>query len=230
MVLFFGNDMGFWETHQRLAELMSKCGFDVVGFDVSAWLDKMPKNNDVRSRRLSADITEIVHAARLELRDRGLPLVLMGHSSGAELALWVAAHSRLDSLRGVIAMAPGARGHFLADPLQAIRGVKYEPEEPGSFSVAAAAAAVPEHTAVAIVRGSRDGYAYADKGILAAGGKRVRLYKVPLAKHNMRGLLSQALLLRIVRQSTDAVDNVRARLLPAESDKVRTSLSEQMNS
>src|ERR1700724_921454 len=33
-VFFLGNDLGFWEPHQKLAERLANDGFGVVGFDV----------------------------------------------------------------------------------------------------------------------------------------------------------------------------------------------------
>ena len=41
-VFFLGNDLGFWEAHQKLAERLASHGYAVVGFDVKKFLDRLP--------------------------------------------------------------------------------------------------------------------------------------------------------------------------------------------
>src|SRR6478672_9946377 len=43
-VFFFGNDVGFWEAHQKLAERLSADRYSVIGFDVKKFLDTLPRN------------------------------------------------------------------------------------------------------------------------------------------------------------------------------------------
>src|SRR5512133_3794180 len=42
VVFFFGNDVGFWEAHQQLAERLADDDYSVVGFDVKRFLGSLP--------------------------------------------------------------------------------------------------------------------------------------------------------------------------------------------
>ena len=42
LVLFFGNDIGFWGPHQELAADLAADGYDVVGIDVRPLFDGLP--------------------------------------------------------------------------------------------------------------------------------------------------------------------------------------------
>lgn len=64
-----------------------------------------------------------------------------------------------------------------------------EPREAGSFSVPDQLTALPPAVRVAIVRGQRDEYRYADSALVAAGGARVERFAVPFAGHSLKKLL-----------------------------------------
>jgi type IV secretory pathway VirJ component len=186
LVFFFGNDIGFWEAHQRLAERLAGDGFDVVGFDVKRFLATLPEPPARRDSAFGAAIVPIIERARHELHAEALPLVIGGHSIGAEIAIWTAAYARPPGTVGILAMGPGLRSHLHISAEDILS--KREPSEPGSFAVADALRAVPADARVALVRGQHDEYAYADSALAAAGGARLRRYVVPLAGHSLKRL------------------------------------------
>jgi hypothetical protein len=86
---------------------------------------------------------------------------------------------------GVLALAPGERGHLrvtLADRTDR------EPHEPGSFDVGRQAALLAPGVRVALVRGAHDRLRRADLRIELAGGGRLRRFIVPFAGHSLRRL------------------------------------------
>ncbi|MFL5578006.1 MAG: alpha/beta hydrolase [Gemmatimonadaceae bacterium] len=187
VVFFFGNDVGFWEAHQRLAERLAGDGYAVAGFDVRRFLASLPDGPAARESAYAAGIAPIIRGARRELGGDSLPLVIGGHSIGAEIALWTAVHVPEPGLRGVLAMSPGLRGHLrvtLSD--LANRG---DPREEGSFSVPDLVGALPRGVRVALVRGQHDAYRYADSALVAAGGARLERFPVALAGHSLKKLV-----------------------------------------
>lgn len=187
VVFFFGNDVGFWEPHQQLAERLASDRVAVIGFDMKALLASLPEGPPARRDSAFADsITTLIAAARAELGAGGVPLIVGGHSVGAEEALWTAAHTRPPGLTGVLAMSPGGRGHLritLSDRLQGA-----DPTEPGSFSLAETIAAIPPTVRVALIRGQQDKYRVVDSALVAAGGPRLERWVVPLASHSLKKL------------------------------------------
>jgi pimeloyl-ACP methyl ester carboxylesterase len=186
VVVFFGNDVGFWAAHQQLAERLAGEGFSVAGFDVKRFLATLPDGVRARDSAYARDIGPVVAAARHELRGDSVPLLLGGHSIGAEIALWTAAHTAEPGLAGVLAMSPGSRGHLrvtLSDMMNS------EPKGPDSFSVAEQIAALAPAVRVAIIRGQHDSFGAVDSALLAAGGDRVQRFGVPFAGHSMKKLL-----------------------------------------
>jgi hypothetical protein len=115
-----------------------------------------------------------------------MPVLLGGHSIGAELALYTAAVVTIPGLRGVLALSAGRRGHLRVS-LSDITNSS-EPTEPGSFDIADEVCAVPHGVRVAIVRGAHDRYAYADSALARAGGSRLKHWSVPLAGHALKSL------------------------------------------
>ena len=193
VVFFFGNDVGFWAAHQRLAELLSRDGYAVVGFDVKRMLGGLPEGPTREAVYLARVDTLLTHArAALGASDR--PLVIAGHSIGGELALWTAAHLRAPEhepgLVGVVSMSPGQRGH-LRTGLSDLRGE--EPHERGSFAVDSEVGLLAPRVRVAVVRGELDKFRYADSGLVAAGA---RLFPVPGQHHSLKGLTSAAPVVR----------------------------------
>lgn len=180
LVVFFGNDVGFWRAHERLAELLSAHGYAVAGLDVRRVLNALP-NGAARESVYLARVDTLITRARAALGAGDRPLVITGHSIGGELALWTAAHLRAPGrgsgggepdLAGVVSLSPGRRGHLrtgLSDMLGR------EPHGAGSFAVDSEVARLTRRTPpvpVALVRGTRDGFRRADPAIVAAGARR----------------------------------------------------------
>ncbi len=168
LVVFFGNDVGFWRAHQRLAERLSARGYAVVGVDVRRVLRRLPRGA-ARDSAYLGRVDSLLGGARAALGDPAVPLVIAGHSIGGELALWTAARLRAPGLAGVVTMSPGARGH-LGVGLSDLLG--REPHGADSFAVDSQVARLAPRVRVALVRGTRDGFRYADSAIVAAGARR----------------------------------------------------------
>jgi alpha-beta hydrolase superfamily lysophospholipase len=187
VIFFFGNDVGFWRAHQELAERLVRQGYAVAGFDVRKWMERLPDAPwQARDSAFAAGIRPIMSRAVAELAPGGAPVVVAGHSTGAEIALWTAAHAPPAGMAGVLVMSPGGRGHLritLADLANA-----GDPTDAGSFDVPAQVAALPPSMRVALVRGQHDQYRYADSAFAADGGDRYRHLLVPLAGHSMKSL------------------------------------------
>ena len=187
LVFFFGNDVGFWQPHQQLAWAISKSQIAVVGLDMRDLLNALPDDGPARDSAFVAAILPLIARCRHELQSDTVPLILAGHSLGAEVALWTAAFARPSGTIGVLAMSPGSRSHLrvsLSDI--AMTG---EPTGPGSFLVAEAVRRMPAHERLAIVRGQRDRFAFADSAILAAGGARAARYGVAFSGHSLKGIV-----------------------------------------
>ena len=192
LVFFFGNDVGFWAAHQQLAADLASHGYDVVGYDVKPLIDSLPRGGTVaaaaqREAIFTTRLADLIRASRRELGADTLPLVLVGHSFGAELAVWTASQLSLPRLRGVVAIAPAPRGH-LAITAADLANIG-DPREPGSFSVAATVATLPRSMRIALLRGGHDRLARADSAIIRAGGSRLRYWVIPLAGHSLRNVL-----------------------------------------
>ena len=186
-VFFLGNDIGFWGAHQDLAKRLAKSGYDVVGFDVKAYFAKLPDDTLARAAAFRDSVRVMIALARHELRADSMPVVVGGHSIGAELASWIARNAAPPNLSGVLLISPGARGHLrvsLADI--AMSG---EPTEPGSFSVAENIAALPPALRVSLVRGTDDRYRSVDPDLMKAGGARMERWAVPWGGHSMSNIL-----------------------------------------
>lgn len=187
-IFFFGNDVGFWKPHQELAEFLADAGYDVVGFNMKPLLSSLPEGvSATRDSAFTAALVPLVHAARVELRTGQRPVVLMGHSVGAEVALWTAAHLPIPDIAGVVAMSPGSRGHLRVTWTDLANGA--EPTGPDSWGIAETVKLLRPSLRVAIVRGDHDMFRYADSAIVPAGGDRLRLSIVPLASHSLRRIL-----------------------------------------
>lgn len=200
VVFFFGNDRGVAAAHQRLAAELARSGYAVAALDMRPVLAALPEGRPARDSAFARQVGTLVARSRAELGGQVAPLVIAGHSLGAEMALWTAAYVRPPGLVGVLAMSPGGRSHLriTEDDLQ-LR----DPTGPESFSVPDAVAAVTRTGArVAVVRGSGDPLRAADAALLAAGGGGVgvRRFRVPFAGH---GLNQLTFVRRVVRQALD---------------------------
>ena len=188
VVFFFGNDIGFWQPHRQLAAALAADQYAVVGFDMRPLLRSLPEREPARDSAFATRVEKIIETSRHEMDGDTVPLVIAGHSLGAEVAIWTAAHVCLTGMKGVLAMSPGSRSHLRVSLTDIMNGP--EPTGPESFSVAASIIAVPDPVRIAIIRGMRDDYARADSALLAAGGSRIRRFTVPFAGHSLKRLVT----------------------------------------
>ena len=186
LVFFFGNDIGFWRPHRKLASVLAGSQYAVAGFDIRPLLGSLPEGIRQRDSAFAARIEPIIARARHELGADSVPLIIAGHSLGAEIAIWTAAHVCAPGTAGVLALSPGSRSHLRVSLSDIMNGP--EPTGPESFSVPATIAAVPPDERVAIIRGLRDDYAKFDPVLLAAGGNRIQRYAIPFSGHSLKGL------------------------------------------
>lgn len=187
VVFFFGNDVGFWTPHQELAEYLAGLGYSVVGFDIRGFLSSLPDAPAQRDSAFDARIGPLIANARHEIHADSIPLVIAGHSLGAEIAIWTAANANPPELAGVVAMSPGLRSHLRISASDLLNGP--EPNGPASFSVPEVLHSITPGVRVAIVRGSHDKYRYADSALIAAGGDRIHDYIVPFASHSLKRII-----------------------------------------
>lgn len=186
-VFFIGNDIGFWGAHQELATRLAAEGYDVVGLDVKKFYAALPEEKVARATAFADSVLLMIARARRELHADSLPVIVAGHSIGAEVASWLVAHATIPRLAGTLLIAPGARGHLrVAVSDLTMSG---EPEEPGSFSVAENIRATPAAIRFAIVRGTDDRYRTADSALLVAGGARIDKWSVPWGGHSMSNII-----------------------------------------
>lgn len=187
VVFFYGNDLGFWSPHQQLAEYLSDLGYSVVGFDMRNFLAQLPDTPSERESAFRAGILTLIASARHEINADSIPLIIAGHSLGAEVALWTAAFAPAPRLVGVIAMSPGLRSHLRVSASDLVNGP--EPTGPESFGVPETLKSIAPRVRVAILRGSHDRYRYADSALIAAGGSRVHDYIIPFAAHSLKRII-----------------------------------------
>jgi pimeloyl-ACP methyl ester carboxylesterase len=186
-VFFFGNDLGFWEPHQKLAERLASHGYAVVGFDVKAFLDRLPDSALLRDSILVHDIPRLMKRSLHELGADSAPIVIAGHSFGADLALWTEANARPPGVVGVVALGPTKRDH----PSVTLMGKMNagEPTEPGSFAVDEQIRNTPTSVRIALLRGASDKERKSDAAFIAAGGSRMSYTVIPFASHSLRSLI-----------------------------------------
>jgi hypothetical protein len=186
-VFFLGNDLGFWGPHQRLAERLAADGYAVVGFDVKKFLDRLPDSALLRDSVLAREMPVLMKRSLHELHADSVPIVLAGHSFGADLALWTAANAQLPGVVGVLALSPTKRDH----PTVTINDKMDlgEPTEPGSFSVADEISRTPQRLRIEILRGASDKERKSDGAFIAAGGSRLTYTIIPLASHSLKSLI-----------------------------------------
>ncbi len=215
IILFYGNDGAFTREHQKLAERLAGRGYDVIGMDVMRHLPTLPSITPrARDSAFAASIGPIVERARAEFDAPNVPLVVAGHSFGADLAIWTAAYAPPRETVGVLAMGPGSRGHLglsQTNPLERLQN----PTGPGTFATADAIRATAPHVRVAVVRGGGDVYRVADSALAVAGGARFHRTLVPLGGHAFRRLLIAGPL--IDRDVDWLVDSLPARRASAAS-------------
>jgi pimeloyl-ACP methyl ester carboxylesterase len=186
-VFFVGNDIGFWGAHQDLAKRLAGAGYDVVGFDVKVFFGRISGDTAERARLFGDSVATMIRLARRELGDDSLPVVLGGHSLGAEVASWIAVHAAPTRLSGLLLISSRSRGHLSAT-LSDIAN-RSAPSEPGSYSIAENIAALPVSVRVALVRSTDDRFRDADEELLKAGAGRIDKWSVPWGGHSMSNIL-----------------------------------------
>ena len=186
VVVFFGNDVGFWEAHDRLARKFASSGYTVIGIDIKQFIERLPEPYASREAAFDSSIDRVIARAVREMKADSLPLVLGGHSFGADLALWTAVHAAPPRTVGVLALSPTARSHFYVTA--ADRANLGEPDEPGSFAIADEIRALPASMRIALLRGSQDRRIGIDSSLQVAGAPRLRYTVIPFASHSLRSV------------------------------------------
>jgi pimeloyl-ACP methyl ester carboxylesterase len=195
LVFFFGNDIGFWQAHQEIAEFLADNGYAVAGLNVRPLLATLPDApNGTRDSVIAKSLEGLIAESRAEFQASDKPLVLMGHSLGAEIAVWAAANVRAPGLAGVVAISTRSRGHLRATLADIAN--KGEPTEPGSFSIPGIVRSLPANVRIALVRGDHDKFRSADTAIVAAGGSRVERMIVPFASHSLKSVFVARYIIR----------------------------------
>jgi len=185
-VVFLGNDVGFWKPHEELAWRLAENGYDVVGMDVKKYLARLPEAEPERDSTFAASIGPLLARARTELGADSLPVVVGGHSFGAEVAFWIALNRPPPKLVGVLALSPRSTGHLIVTPFDLLN---HEASGPYSFSTIGAATNIAPGVRIALVRGASDPFRKHDADFMRAGGTRLRYYSIPFANHSLRKLL-----------------------------------------
>lgn len=203
VVVLFGNDVSFWEPHQDLAWRLSGDANAVIGVDLRQFLATLPSAEPQRDSAFGVAIADLIARARHEVAADQLPLVIGGHSFGAELAFWVALHRPPPHLAGVLALNTRGSGHLYITPAD---WMNEEASGPWSFSTVDAARSIDPSVRIALVRGAKDRFQIHDSAFVAAGGARLRRYVIPMAAHSLSSmLLAGPLVSRAVRFLTDTV-------------------------
>jgi len=185
-VVFFGNDIGFWDAHQVLAARLSAHGYAVVGVDIKKYLSSLPDSLPLRNSIFLNEMPGIIARSMHELGADKTPIVLAGHSFGANVALLLGASNRVPGAIGVIALGPTARSHL---KVTAFDLANYSnPSEPGSFGAAEEISRMPPGVRVAIMRGGHDNRRAIDSGLVSAGRRRVDYRVIPFAGHSLQSL------------------------------------------
>jgi pimeloyl-ACP methyl ester carboxylesterase len=186
-IFFLGNDLGFWQAHQKLAERLASHGYAVVGFDVKRYLDRLPDSALLRDSILAHDVPSLMKRSLHELGADSVPIILAGHSFGADIALWTEANAPISGVIGVLALGPTRRDHptvTLRDQMN-----QGEPTEPGSFAVVEQIRNTPAKVHIAVMRGASDKERKSDRDFIAAGGARMSYTVIPFASHSLRSLI-----------------------------------------
>jgi pimeloyl-ACP methyl ester carboxylesterase len=186
-VFFLGNDLGFWGPHQKLAERLAEHGYAVVGFDVKKFLDRLPDSALLRDSVLVHDLPALIKRSLHELGADSVPIVIAGHSFGADIALWTEANAPVPEVVGVLALGPTRRDHptvTLKDQMNS-----GEPTEPGSFAVDEQIRNMPAKVRIALLRGASDKERTSDRDFIEAGGGRMTYTVIPFASHSLRSLI-----------------------------------------
>jgi len=186
VIVLFGNDVAFWEPHQDLAWRFSGDGYSVIGLDLRKYLATLPETEPQRDSAFAANITATIARARHELGADSLPLIVGGHSFGAEVAFWLAWRVPPPRLAGVLSLNSRSTGHLFITPSD---WLNKEASGAWSFSAVQAAREINPAVRIALVRSAKDPFRAHDPEFIAAGGSRLRRYEIPMATHSMTTML-----------------------------------------
>ena len=165
---------------------LSDVGFNVVGLDIRKYLDLLPSDEPQRDSAYDAAIGPLIAKVRHAMSSDSLPVILAGHSYGAELAFWIAWHRPPPRLVGVLSLNTRARSHLFVTPADWLNKVA---DDKWSFSVVEAAGKIDPRVRIALVRGSQDSRKEPDTDFEQAGGARLRRFLIPFAGHSLKSLV-----------------------------------------
>ena len=185
-IFFLGNDVGFWQPHHQLAAILAADGYAVAGYDMKPLLASLPETEPARDSVFGVRISEVIARAQAELHAEALPVIVGGHSLGAEVAVWIAAHTSIPGMKGVLSVSPGSRSHLRVSAADIANSS--EPTDAESFAVSDAVRDMPPTLHLAIIRGANDRYVFADSALLVAGAGHAKRFIVPLAGHSLKSL------------------------------------------
>src|SRR5207302_7970741 len=104
-------DVAFWEPHQDLSWRFAGDGFSVVGIDLRKYLATLPEEPR-RDSAFAASMTELIWRSRRALSADSVPVILAGHSFGAEVAFWIARYRPPSRLIGILSLNTRSTGHL----------------------------------------------------------------------------------------------------------------------
>jgi pimeloyl-ACP methyl ester carboxylesterase len=201
-MVFFGNDVAFWEPHQDLAWRFAGDGISVVGIDLRKYLATLPSDEPQRDSAFGSSMPDLIERSRRAMSADQLPVVLAGHSFGAEIAFWIAEHHPPPRLTGILALNTRSTGHLFITPAD---WLNKEASGAWSFSTIDAVRHIDPSVRIAIVRGAHDPFRGHDSAFAVAGGNRLRRFEIPMAGHALGTLLvAGPLISRAVRFLTDS--------------------------
>lgn len=186
VILFVGNDIAFRAPHQDLAWRLSGDGYGVIGLDVRAFLSTLPESEPQRDSTFGVEIAKLMVRARHELHADSLPMIVGGHSFGAEVALWIARYQPPPRLVGVLELNISGSGHLFITAADLLMS---EASGPDSFSTLTLTATLAPQLRIALVRGANDPFRHHDIDFVRVGGARLRRFEVPLAGHGLKSMI-----------------------------------------
>ncbi len=200
-VVLFGNDVSFWEPHQDLAWRIADDGYAVLGIDLRKFLATLPEREPQRDSAFAVAMPLLIQRARHAMNADSMPLIVGGHSFGAELAIWLAAYRPPDRLKGVLLLNTRSSGHLF---ITAHDWMNEEASGPYSFSTIELVTKIDPRVRIALVRSEKDKFKQHDPDFIKAGGSRLRRFVIPMAAHSLTSMLIAApLVSRAVRFLSD---------------------------
>jgi hypothetical protein len=143
---------------------------------------------------VAGTVAELLEHARHEFHDDSLPIVISGHSLGADCAAWTVAHVQIRNLAGLLMLSPTRRSHLYATVRD--RAFLGEPTEPGSYAASEMIPLLPAGIPVVVMRGDNDSHNIGDRDLVRAiimsghaTSVNMAYKKIPLAGHSLRSLV-----------------------------------------